>query len=100
MGNSLENREVPDKTYQPRITGLHLIPRAHQRQLIVSESIICELELKKKEGLEFSWETPKNIFHIYSRSFAQKLLFLLLGIISIEIGKMEGMLFFISISST
>lgn len=37
-----------------------------------------------------------NIFHIYSGSFAQNLLFLLLGIIAIEIGKMEGMLFLIS----
>lgn len=40
-----------------------------------------------------------NIFHIYSGSFAQKLLFLLMVIISTEIGKVEGMLFLMSISS-
>ena len=40
-----------------------------------------------------------NIFHICAGSLAQNLLFLLMGIISTEIGAMEGMLLFISISS-
>lgn len=40
-----------------------------------------------------------NVFHICAGSLAQNLLFLLMGIISTEIGAMEGMLLFISISS-
>lgn len=36
-----------------------------------------------------------NIFHICAGSLAQNLLFLLMGIISTEIGAMEGMLLFI-----
>lgn len=39
-----------------------------------------------------------NIFHIYTRSFEQNLLFLLMGSISKEIGKTEGVLFLVSIS--
>lgn len=40
-----------------------------------------------------------NIFHNYTGSFAQNLLFLLMGIISTEIGTVKGMLLFLSISS-